>query len=231
MENKNTILEENRAYWSWRAPGYSEINREELTNGRHRRWKECLAGEIAAHFPGRREAKNNAGEFADRIRFMEMNAEELSFDDAQFDVIVSRNLTWDLPHPERAYAEWIRVMKPGGLLLNFDANWYSYLYDDAAKEAYERDRANSAASNIEDRNVGENFDVMEEIARRVPLSGVQRPGWDLEVLRDLGMSVTSDDDVWQRVWSQEEKINFASTPMFLVRGRKQGAAAGPGLTI
>ena len=72
---------------------------------------------------------------------------------------------------------------------------------------------------------------MEEIARRVPLSGVQRPGWDLEVLRDLGMSVTSDDDVWQRVWSQEEKINFASTPMFLVRGRKQGAAAGPGLTI
>ena len=50
---KNTILEENRAYWSWRAPGYSEINREELTNGRHRRWKECLAGEIAAHFPGR----------------------------------------------------------------------------------------------------------------------------------------------------------------------------------
>ena len=269
MENKNTILEENRAYWSWRAPGYSEINREELTNGRHRRWKECLAGEIAAHFPGRaaetiraldigtgpgffaillaefgcdvtaidltaamlREAKNNAGEFADRIRFMEMNAEELSFDDAQFDVIVSRNLTWDLPHPERAYAEWIRVMKPGGLLLNFDANWYSYLYDDAAKEAYERDRANSAASNIEDRNVGENFDVMEEIARRVPLSSVQRPGWDLEVLRDLGMSVTSDDDVWQRVWSQEEKINFASTPMFLVRGRKQGAAAGPGLTI
>lgn len=269
MECNNTILEENRAYWSWRAPGYSEINREELTNGRHRRWKECLAGEIAAHFPGRsaetiraldigtgpgffaillaefgcdvtaidltaamlREAKNNAGEFADRIRFMEMNAEELSFDDAQFDVIVSRNLTWDLPHPERAYAEWIRVMKPGGLLLNFDANWYSYLYDDAAKEAYERDRANSAASNIEDRNVGENFDVMEEIARRVPLSGVQRPGWDLEVLRDLGMSVTSDDDVWQRVWSQEEKINFASTPMFLVRGRKQGAAAGPGLTI
>ena len=112
-------------------------------------------------------------------------------------------------------------MKPGGLLLNFDANWYSYLYDDAAKEAYERDRANSAASNIEDRNVGENFDVMEEIARRVPLSGALRPAWDLEVLQDLGMSVTSDEDVWQRVWSEEEKINFASTPMFLIRGRKQ----------
>ena len=255
---KNTILEENRAYWSWRAPSYSEINREELTNGRHRRWKECLAGEITAHFPGRaaetirvldigtdpgffaillaelgcdvtaidlteamlREAKNNAGELADRIRFMEMNAEELSFDDAQFDVIVSRNLTWNLPHPEKAYAEWTRVMKPGGLLINFDANWYSYLFDDAAKAAYERDRQNSAERHIHDRNVGENFDVMEEIARHIPLSGVQRPAWDLEVLQDFGISVTSDDDVWQRVWSEEEKINFASTPMFLIRGRK-----------
>ena len=49
----NTILEENREYWSWRAPGYSEINREELQNGRHRRWKECLSGEITAHFPDR----------------------------------------------------------------------------------------------------------------------------------------------------------------------------------
>jgi hypothetical protein len=63
-------------------------------------------------------------------------------------------------------------------------------------------------------------DVMEEIARRVPLSGVQRPAWDREVLQAMGVSVASDEDVWQRVWSKEEKINFASTPMFLVRGRK-----------
>ena len=75
------------------------------------------------------EARRNAGRLAEKIRFLEMNAEQLDFPDDSFDVIVSRNLTWNLPHPEKAYAEWSRVLRPGGLLLNFDANWYSYLFD------------------------------------------------------------------------------------------------------
>ena len=69
-----------------------------------------------------REAKENAGRLSDRITFLEMNAEALTFADESFDVVVSRNLTWNLPHPEQAYASWVRVLKPGGLLLNFDAN-------------------------------------------------------------------------------------------------------------
>ena len=86
------------------------------------------------------EARRNAGNLAEKIRFLEMNAEELDFPDDSFDVIVSRNLTWNLPHPEKAYAEWSRVLGPGGLLLNFDANWYSYLFDTEALSAYEADR-------------------------------------------------------------------------------------------
>ncbi|MBR6424888.1 MAG: class I SAM-dependent methyltransferase, partial [Oscillospiraceae bacterium] len=78
------------------------------------------------------EAKKNAGELAGEICWMEMNAEALDFADESFDVVVSRNLTWNLPHPGKAYAEWARVLKPGGLLLNFDANWYAYLFDDKA---------------------------------------------------------------------------------------------------
>ena len=69
------------------------------------------------------EARKNAGVLADEIHYMEMNAEALNFPDESFDAVVSRNLTWNLPHPDRAYAEWVRVLKPGGLLLNFDANW------------------------------------------------------------------------------------------------------------
>ena len=168
------------------------------------------------------EAKKNADIIAGKIRWLEMNAEAPDFADASFDVVVSRNLTWNLPHPGKAYAEWARVLKPGGLLLNFDANWYAYLFDEEAQAAYVRDRANSAEQGVWDQNVGENFDVMEDIARRVPLSNIRRPDWDLVLLRSLNLHAEADEQIWQHVWSDEEKLNFASTPMFLVRAVKIG---------
>ena len=163
------------------------------------------------------EAMRNAGNLAEKIRFLEMNAEELDFPDDSFDVIVSRNLTWNLPHPEKAYAEWSRVLGPGGLLLNFDANWYSYLFDTEALSAYEADRVRVAAEGIHDANIGENFDIMEDIARRIPLSRISRPGWDLDLLGRLGLRAEADESFWKKVWSREEKINFSSTPMFIIR--------------
>jgi len=166
------------------------------------------------------EAKKNAGTLAGRIRFLEMNAESPDFPDRSFDVVVSRNLTWNLPHPDHAYRQWARILKPGGLLLNFDANWYSYLFHEEAQAAFEQDRINSAEQGVWDQNVGENFDVMEDIARRVPLSDIRRPAWDLNLLESLGLQAEADEEVWKRVWSEEEKISFSSTPLFLVRARK-----------
>ncbi len=166
------------------------------------------------------EAKENAGALTEEICFMEMNAEELSFEGGSFDAVISRNLTWNLPHPDRAYAEWARVLKPGGLMLNFDANWYAYLFDHDAQAAYEKDRLNSAAHGAGDQNIGENFDIMEDIARRVPLSGIRRPDWDLRRLSELGLSAEADESVWERVWSEEEKLNFASTPLFMIAAKR-----------
>ncbi|WP_246079361.1 class I SAM-dependent methyltransferase [Parasedimentitalea maritima] len=51
-------------------------------------------------------------------------------DDA-FDFAVTRHLAWTLTKPEKAYAEWRRVLKPGGRLLLVDGNWeqgHSFLY-------------------------------------------------------------------------------------------------------
>ena len=73
-----------------------------------------------------KKAKNNAGILADKIEWYQMDAQALRFADNTFDMIVSRNVTWNLEHPDRAYYEWMRVLKPGGVLLNFDANWYHH---------------------------------------------------------------------------------------------------------
>jgi SAM-dependent methyltransferase len=148
-----------------------------------------------------------------------MNAEDLCLPDDFYDVVVSRNLTWNLPHPEKAYSEWHRILRPGGLLLNFDSNWYGYLFDETAREKYEADRANSAELGLGDQNIGENFDVMEDIARSMPLSDIKRPEWDISILSRLSFNVTTDTDIWKKVWTIQEQTNFSSTPMFMVSAK------------
>lgn len=166
------------------------------------------------------EARLNAGELADSILFRRMDAESLDIESDSFDVVISRNLTWNLPHPDAAYAEWCRVLRPGGLLINFDANWYHYLFDEEKRAGYEADRARSEELDLDDQNVGDNFDVMEAIAREMPLSKIDRPAWDLEYLSDLGMEVSAESDIWQKVWTEQEKVNFASTPLFMISAIK-----------
>ena len=68
---------------------------------------------------------------------------------------------------------------------------------------------------------GQGYDdeLIEDIARQVPLSQRMRPQWDEQVLRELGFSqIEIDLDVWKEVWSEVEKVNYGSTPMFCVKG-------------
>lgn len=166
------------------------------------------------------EARQNAGNLAGSINFRRMNAESLELPDCCFDAVISRNLTWNLPHPDAAYAEWCRVLKPGGLLINFDSNWYHYLFDEDKRAGYETDRARSEELGMNDQNVGEDFDLMEDIALEMPLSQIDRPAWDLEFLAGLGMRASADTAIWKRVWTEQEKVNFASTPMFMIAAVK-----------
>ena len=107
------------------------------------------------------------------------------------------------------------------LLLNFDANWYNYLYDADLKQQYEQDRRNVQQNDLEDHYLSTDIDAMEAIALQVPLTGIQRPHWDIRTLEKLRMrSITTDVSVWQRVWSTVEKINYASTPMFMIAAIK-----------
>ena len=259
--NCEQLKGENEAYWTNRASGYSEVNKDELRTQQKVVWTRELTEQIEATFPGVApenlrvldmgcgpgffsiilaragyrvtaadytpamldEARANARTegVEQTIVFCRMDAENLEVASDTFDVVVSRNLTWNLPHPERAYAEWLRVLKPGGLLLNYDANWYAHLYDAELRRAYEADRQATQDAGIKDEYVGTDIDAMEDIARQMPLSPVERPAWDEGVLRELGAAqVEVDPQVWERVFSPEERVNYASTPMFRVKARR-----------
>ena len=57
------------------------------------------------------------------VQFQVMDAEKTDFAEDSFDALVTRNLTWTLPHVGEAYREWFRILKPGGVLINFDADY------------------------------------------------------------------------------------------------------------
>lgn len=124
------------------------------------------------------EARRNAAtRAAGDISFRRMDAQALAFADATFDCVVSRNVTWTLPDPAAAYAEMARVLKPGGRIVNFDAN-----YGRAFMRAEERGEAprhpTQTQAQLRERN---------EIAKSLYVCEKDRPFWDIEVLRGLGL--------------------------------------------
>ncbi len=106
-------------------------------------------------------------------------------------------------------------------MLNYDANWYHHLFDKEKRKEYEEDRKRVENLQMEDHYTCTDIDAMEEIAREVPLSQIARPKWDLETLKALGYEKNEvEENIWKEVWSQEEKANYRSTPMFLIISEK-----------
>jgi Methylase involved in ubiquinone/menaquinone biosynthesis len=167
------------------------------------------------------KAKKNAGVYRNSIKFKRMDAHSLEFEDNTFDLIVTRNLTWNLQKPDEAYREWHRVLAEGGRLLNFDANWYLHLHDAEKRKGYEQDRLNTLKKGLEDHYTCTDTKAMEDIAKNLPLSKICRPEWDTKELLSIGFKkIMIEMEVGNRVWDEVEKVNYGSTPMFMIGGEK-----------
>lgn len=77
------------------------------------------------------------------VEFREADVEALPFADGAFDVIVSRYSAHHWPHPQRALAEFRRLLRPGGRLLISDIVSYDDFTADTHLQAIEllRDRS------------------------------------------------------------------------------------------
>ena len=157
-------------------------------------------------------AKRNAGNLCERISFYKMDAQNLEFEDDVFDVVISRNLTWNLKDPKRAYEEWCRVLKPGGVMINLDANYGAADFADTADLP-----ENHAHHQIQDELMQE----CEDIKRQLPISSFLRPAWDLETLSRIGVEEFSFDlGISKRIYIEKDEF-YNPTPMFLIFAKKQ----------
>ncbi len=70
------------------------------------------------------ELARNKARLRDRkIRFLVGDAEKTMEPDSSYEVITNRHLVWTLVDPEAAFAEWFRVLAPGGQLLLVDGDF------------------------------------------------------------------------------------------------------------
>lgn len=168
-------------------------------------------------------AKRNVEARGLAATLLTMDAQKLTFSGDRFDLIICRNLTWTLDNPPKAYAEWLRVLRPGGRALIFDANWNLHTKSEELNRAYEQKM----------REIDEKFgaypgrghnnpDELAAISKNLFMSDKQRPQWDMDMMLRLGFKkVFADVAIGSRyAESDRQRAMQEVTPPFVVGGEK-----------
>ena len=143
------------------------------------------------------------------LQAIQMDAENLDFSDESFDVVITRNLTWTLPHPIQAYSQWYRVLRKGGILLNFDAEY--------AKGAHNLKNQEAPAHKVVSDELKEEC---HEIYHMLTISTLDRPQWDVDILNQIGFeSVEVDCDFADRMFDVKDEF-YIPDRMFMISARK-----------
>ena len=136
-----------------------------------------------------RTATENCDSYGVPATFLTMDAHNLEFEDGSFDLVVSRDVLWNLDDPGRVYEEMLRILRPGGKLTVFDGNFYLYAHDRAYEsmnverhiEIYHKDEPDCR----------ERLLRVADMATRLPAAKERRPQWDAAHLISLGASRVS----------------------------------------
>ena len=147
------------------------------------------------------EAEKNLRELKLIAEFRKMNAQSLEFADETFDAVVTRNLTWTLPDVKAAYREWHRVLKFGGVLMNFDSD---YGEKNFSGEFYTQTKVSDAQLN-----------ECDAIKNSLSISKRRRPMWDAGFLEGINFSVRLEEDISQAV-HKDKRCDYDSVPLFAI---------------
>ena len=191
------LLKNIQSYWDMRAGGFSDASMKERKTEPGERWENifknslktgchvlddgCGAGFFTTLLASMgfqvtavdystkmlEEVRRNLETEGLKAELHQMDVQSLEFADNSFDAVVSRNVFWNLEHADKAYEEAYRVLKKDGILILEDGNYYRRFFARHNKE------------NVD-------FSIMDEIAKKLPMSQVDRPAWDFNKLVETG---------------------------------------------
>ena len=197
------------------GPGFFTIN---LSLAGHEVCGIDVTKEMLSH------ARENAKAYGTVADFVQYDGVNVPFEDETFDLVISRNVVWNLEKPIDSMKEWKRVLKKGGRILYFDSEWYYYLYDDEAMRRHlevQQRLIDSGKENGEHHLVSERAKRCEEIAKNLVLSKEKRPEWDVDAMNEIGMDlICLNENIGDFVWDESERMSFEDKPMFMVCAEK-----------
>lgn len=151
------------------------------------------------------EAKRIAGRMGFPADFYVMDGENPDFPPHSFDAIVTRKLTWALPNLPRAYQKWHELLKPGGILINFDADYCREKPPASLPEHHAHQEVGT--------DLMKEYERMKDVLRPTQRP---RPQWDTELLAAAGFDhITVDAGVWQRIYREKDEF-YDPTPGFAI---------------
>ena len=144
-------------------------------------------------------------------QFLVMDAQNLEFKDASFDIVIARNVTWTLPDVPKAYQEWLRVLKKGGLLINIDGNYGASSMTDTSHLPQHHAHHHLSQDTLTE---------CEMIQRSLSISSEVRPQWDVQYLLNQEVdSLQIDRSISQRIYLEKDEF-YNPTPLFLLCAKK-----------
>ncbi len=149
------------------------------------------------------------------------DAESLPFKSTSFDLVTSRHLLWTLPDPHRAIKEWMRILRPGGMILAIDGNWH----DPSVKKKLARWVSGRLNSFSEDQNPVPFRKFYQPIEKHLPLYEASKPDRCLKLFEAAGLKNVSVDRLQEvnSFYKRHTSLSYRLTnadAVFLVKGEK-----------
>ncbi len=149
----------------------------------------------------------------------------LPFGDNTFDLVISRNVTHTIREHLKVYGEWNRVLKPGGVLLIFDANWHlPYQPGPVREEAIRREKQclEQYAKGFTHDGSYEYIDSELDPPEYQVFGSAIRPDFDCGILHQLPFEeISFERDVTEELWSEKEKVTYGATPLYMLHAVKK----------